>query len=385
MAEKKTKPATPPKPPTDGPSRRLRETWDDLLEQFQPERLRQRFSRENIISALKTLAWVAPLTILIWIWAEREQLDNLPGQTIPIEVRVPGTDKVGTIISPPERNVMVSLRGPRAQLDAIRAQLTRRPIEQRIALDLDPSLEPSTKEYSLSTQSLLESSDFFRPYGVSITDVSPPRLTFTISELESIDLPVRNPPSAQFPNIAAESAYEPSVVRVTAKKQDLADRANLYVYPDLGGRDLTKPGTYEIKGLPLLFSQPLQNKQADMSPATVNATLVVRETNITYTLNSMPVFLSHPADMLDKYQVEYDPFLERITLIGKRDTIDAIASGKLQGAGPKARLEITNTDAPPAAQPRQKVVQYDLPEGVTVSPEDKSRQVRFTVKERVGE
>src|SRR5688572_16294126 len=38
---------------------------------------RDTFSREQIISSLKSLAWVAPLTVLIWIYAEREQLARL--------------------------------------------------------------------------------------------------------------------------------------------------------------------------------------------------------------------------------------------------------------------------------------------------------------------
>ncbi len=388
MVEPKHHPAPPARTAsTDAgsSSRGVRRFFSDLGHQLRSVRIRERFTRDNFISFLKTFVWVAPLTILIWIWAEREQLDTLSGQTVPIEVRIPGTNKVGTIITPRERNVVLSLRGPRAQLDAIRTQLSQRAIEQRVALDLDPQLDPSDKDYNFSAQALLQRSDFFEPYGVTITDVSPAQLAVVISELQTLDVPVRNPPAEQFPNIGPETSYEPSVVRVTGKKQDLLDPASLYVYPNLTGRDLSKPGTYDLKSIPLLPSPSLESKQVTLSPTNVNAALVVREANIAYTLNSMPVFLSHPADMLNKYQVDYDPFLERVTLIGRRETIDAIASGKLAGAAPKARLEITNADAPPNAQPRTKVVQYDLPEGVTVSPADKAKQIRFTVRERSGD
>src|SRR5688500_925653 len=38
---------------------------------------RDTFNREQLLSSLRALAWVAPLTLLIWIYAEREQ--QLPG------------------------------------------------------------------------------------------------------------------------------------------------------------------------------------------------------------------------------------------------------------------------------------------------------------------
>src|SRR5215208_2440283 len=51
------------------------------------EWLRRCLERENLIAGLKTFSWLAPLTLLIWIYAEREQVDRLENQTIPIEVR----------------------------------------------------------------------------------------------------------------------------------------------------------------------------------------------------------------------------------------------------------------------------------------------------------
>ncbi len=387
MSELKTKSSEPA-------SERARDLREDQLrprpldyvrnigELFRPANLRERFSRERISHALRTFAWVAPLTILIWIWAEREQQDELTDQTVPIDVRLPGTNKVATIVSPPERNVVVSLRGPRVQLDAIRAELSQRAMEQRVVLQLDANLEPGPQEYNLPAQGLLQQSDFFRPYGVSITEVRPARLTIVVSELETIEVPVHNPPADQFPNIGTESVYNPPTVRITGKKEDLNGGNGLFVYPDLTGRDLTKPGAYELKNLPLLTGPALRDKQVTIQPATVSATLQVRQANISYTMNSMPVFVSHPADLLDKYQVQYDPFLDRVTLIGPREMIEAIANRQWQGTAPKARIEIVGEDLPPNAQPRSKLVQYDLPEGVTVSPTDKSRRIEVTVRER---
>ena len=59
-----------------GPRAASSRTWrDDVSAEW--TRFTSGFTRENIISNLKTLAWVVPLTLLIWIWAEREQVQRL--------------------------------------------------------------------------------------------------------------------------------------------------------------------------------------------------------------------------------------------------------------------------------------------------------------------
>lgn len=395
MSDLKTKPAPPAAERAESleeeaPRRSVGEFLRDMGDFFHPSNLRDHFSREKVSNALKTFAWVAPLTVLIWVWAEREQLDDLPGQSVPIEVRIPGANKVGTILSPADRNVVVTVRGPRGRLDALRAELSQRAVDQRVILDLDPQLEPRS-DYTFAAQPLLQRSDFFQRFGVTIKEVSPTQLTVSVSELVTIEAPVQNPPAAA--NIGLESVYEPSVVRLTARMEDLeayfrvADaKRDYFVYPDLSRLEMvSKPGNYELKNVPLLPSEPLRGKVISIEPKTVNTTLQVLEPNATWTMPSMPVFLSHPADLLDRYDVDYDPFLERVTLVGKREMIEMLAAGRLQGAAPKARLEVTPADAPPAAQPREKTVQFDLPEGVSVSPADRAKKVRFTVRERSGD
>ena len=44
------------------------------------------FTLENLSSGLKTFMWVAPLTILIWVYAEREQVVQKE-VTLPIAVK----------------------------------------------------------------------------------------------------------------------------------------------------------------------------------------------------------------------------------------------------------------------------------------------------------
>src|SRR5688572_18150053 len=59
---------------------------------------RDTFSREQLLSSLKALAWVAPLTLLIWIYAEREQ-------------QVPGTSRIKIVVKSADETQVARIVG----------------------------------------------------------------------------------------------------------------------------------------------------------------------------------------------------------------------------------------------------------------------------------
>src|SRR3982751_2273948 len=81
---------------------------------------REAFSKQQLIEGVKAFLWVAPLTILIWIYAEREQLATQKNFPIPVEVRSSDPRQVIEIVSPLDGTVRADLVGPRAQLDRVR-------------------------------------------------------------------------------------------------------------------------------------------------------------------------------------------------------------------------------------------------------------------------
>src|SRR4051794_17925404 len=76
---------------------------------------RNTFTRANLLEAVKNLAWVGPLTILIWVWAEREQTQEIVLNDVPVQV----------MSSDPSRfvkgdaHVSLRLKGPQATLDRV--------------------------------------------------------------------------------------------------------------------------------------------------------------------------------------------------------------------------------------------------------------------------
>src|SRR3954464_8233727 len=59
------------------------------------------------MGALKTFLWVAPLTALIWIYAEREQLDPADGVRVKINLISRSNDRLITINGPRDQYVLL--------------------------------------------------------------------------------------------------------------------------------------------------------------------------------------------------------------------------------------------------------------------------------------
>ena len=75
--------------------------------------------------------------------------------------------------------------------------------------------------------------------------------------------------------------------------------------------------------------------------------------------------------------------LEREGFLTVTARLAEIQNGTLEPR-PKARLVITSIDLQAVGEKRSKVVQFDLPEGVVVSPEDRKRTIEYRVVERAA-
>jgi hypothetical protein len=93
------------------------------------------FTMENLLSGLKTFAWVAPLTILIWVYAEREQVVQKE-VTIPIAVK--STDP-GRIVSlrPGDESIVAFIEGPRLAVDRVSELVTQPGVGPVVQIELD--------------------------------------------------------------------------------------------------------------------------------------------------------------------------------------------------------------------------------------------------------
>src|SRR5215211_3341785 len=88
-----------PRPSSPLPYASAARSWrDDVSAEW--SRFASGFTRENVVSNLKTLAWVIPLTLLIWIYAEREQVAPAKDVAVPFELQSVDTDRVVSLKPP---------------------------------------------------------------------------------------------------------------------------------------------------------------------------------------------------------------------------------------------------------------------------------------------
>src|SRR5688572_6820727 len=84
---------------------------------------RDTFSREQFVAALKQLAWVAPLTLLIWVYAERAQQTTVADVRFAVEVQSNNPHAYVQLLEPSDGYASADLTGPRSQLEKLRRDL----------------------------------------------------------------------------------------------------------------------------------------------------------------------------------------------------------------------------------------------------------------------
>src|SRR3954454_16085515 len=95
-------------------------------------------TREQVISNLKTLAWVVPLTLLIWIYAEREQVATTKDVAAPFElVSVDPGRVVSLARATQDRNFILELQGPQARLQEV-IQKLRSDLPHGLKIEIPP-------------------------------------------------------------------------------------------------------------------------------------------------------------------------------------------------------------------------------------------------------
>src|SRR5438105_1454493 len=102
-------------PKLDYEAQKLPHAWRDQLT-FNWRRFASRFTREAVISNLKTLAWVVPLTLLIWIYAEREQVASMKDVAVPFDLVSIDPNVSVSLSRTQDKNLLLELQGPQARL-----------------------------------------------------------------------------------------------------------------------------------------------------------------------------------------------------------------------------------------------------------------------------
>jgi len=374
------------RPTTSEPTKLSNRSWrDDVSSGWR--RFAANVTRESVISNLKTLAWVVPLTLLIWIWAEREQVQPAKDVVVPFELTSADANRVVTLKPPQDTNLVLELSGPQAQLQELLNRLHGGSMPQGLRLEVPTSYSPG-QDYTVRTYDLVSNQRVFAQYGVTVspTNVQPAKLEISVDELVDREAKIYVPPNLK--NV--DATFNPPTVKVRGPRI-LLNRAA--VNPSAGehgqlavlaeGLPRT-PGPFKVDDVVLAapeeLKDPADRVHINDAHVKVAATGTVSQAETSYKMSSMNVWPMKPPNTDDKFHIVMDlPAVQNVTIIGPPDLIDQVKNPAFDPQ-PKAVLVITAADLINPGEKHTKIVKYDLPfKELHVSPEDEKKTVDFKV------
>ncbi|MGA2498535.1 MAG: CdaR family protein [Tepidisphaeraceae bacterium] len=326
----------------------------------------------RVLQCLKTFLFVAPLTLLIWVYAEREQRAPLKDFGITIDVRTNQPDRLVTVVVPEDHRLILDLEGPRASIDAVQNQLSDR--SKPVVLVLPEDVKPGF-EGEINAAEQIGHTDIFARNAVSIERVRPP-LRVKVEAKMTRKVAIRQ---AEHTKIVGDVVFEPDTVAIEgpASVINAIPEDKLVLYADMSKFATRTRGKYEDT-VPLSF--PLAIDRITF-PTSVKAKVDMRE-SLTVTLQTIPVVVQLPASVVekDRYKVSVAQVtLPNVNVSGPPDAIELL---KLQKFPAAAVLELTPEEATTPGEKTKRLTpaSYRMPKDVTVTNPD--REITFTVSDR---
>jgi hypothetical protein len=339
------------------------------LDYAPPLTIRERIARhlpaaDAVVGFLKTLVWVAPLTLLIWVYAEREQNVTQSGIIVPIEVRTNDPNRIVTLRGPADKNVVLELYGPRAKVDHIRDLLRPGANESApLVIDIDPKI--TSGENKTSTIEQINNNPIFKNNGITVKRAEPPNLVVDIDTFEDrTDVQIRpSPESAKL--LAEKPAFVPDTVNLRAPKSVIESHPDeLFVNADLANREelksTTNSGKVTLDRVRLYW--PVSRDNVHITPQTISATVVLKAAqDAKYTIKSVSIFKTTPSGFENQFDVIFKDTISNVEVTGPREQIDTID----KTFKPVAVFEVTAFDKNGTIY---KPLEFKLPPGVTLVP-----------------
>lgn len=344
-----------------------------------PSRLRRwardTFTREQMVSALKQLAWVAPLTILIWAYAEREQ--QVEGHLrLTVEAQSSNPAVAVRLIEPADGVIAVDVRGPRNAVDSLRADQGLR--AGGLRFEVPANLPEGTHPFSVP--GIVARDDRFNT--MSVTDSTPSRITVLIDPIEevSLEVKVREEDQAMFES----PAFNPPKVKVRMPRTTMAaarerSGGTLVAYADLSALPDKKPGEKkDVSGVRVVVPNA-DPDEVGVEPSTVTASFVLREQQETYTIQELVIRRDVANELGELTSVKLNRVnLPGIRVVGPPDAIEKVKA--VEGRNVKAFVTIEAED--PRDTTLRKQIQFWTPDGVKIHPQDVNQTVEVTVRDR---
>lgn len=327
-----------------------------------------------------TMALVVPLTLLIWVWAEREQTVESVEMQFIIDVRSVDPTKVMSIVRGRgmSESVTVQLSGPRAGLDAIKETVTNNPSANRLTIDIDEGFEPSPEPVPISLGSRLNQQKIFESNGVTVKSTNPSTAEVIVDSVVERDLQVKLP--AELASRVETAEFNPKTVKVRGPERvinQLEASGKLVAELDLNSQSqlmTARPGTDIV--LPAEKIKPIVANGVSLDVAQISGGKLRMSQEERGVIRSIAVYVAKPAGLEGQYSVTVTPLtLTNVPVVGPRDLLRKLEADEIQPR-PYALITIGREDI---GKTQERVPSFQqLPPGVRPDTQQLT-PIRFTV------
>jgi hypothetical protein len=338
---------------------------------------RHTFSGASLLSGFKSLLWVAPLSAIIWVYAEQNDAVT-PTEHVVVSVESADPSRVVHLLEPIDGKVSFVIAGTNTNCTKVSDILNSMPA---LPLELPESILATPGEHEVSG-AMINDLELFRTNGVAVSVVNPQTLRVVVEMVHGVDVEVQPAPDGM--NFSAPPVFTPRTVHVTAPDSviDAAKKSNelvAYAHLDQTSEPLS-PGPHEVKTVPL--SLPFGDKSVMPVPSTVAAQYDIKKSDVSYVLQSVPVRVTYPPGFDDKFKAVYDTVVTNVTVTGPEEQIRALREDPNFQPQPWAWFEINpSTDKQPdTTYPRH--LHFELPTGIHLGDQDQNRMISFKLMER---
>ena len=338
------------------------------------------FSRDSFVNSLKSLAWVAPLTALIWVYAVREHVDKM--SNVPITITLRGNDptRFVRLEAPLDGSIHADLNGPQGQLDQVKELLG----SKGVAIEIDHNL--GSGEHEIGVAAELNRLPEIESRGVTVSSCVPPELRVVVDPLRETELEVKARPE-DLQKLKGPPVFTPSKVKIFGPRS-IIDAAvataeavgrPLVVCARLSNDQLANSGKQEISSVAVMPSVELRNPNVSLLPTAVAAVIDVSNAEDTIVLPGVVVLAAQPGNAnADHWKPVFaETNLARMTVTGPKDEIEQLRNGSFR---PSAFFKVVYPAG--GGQPDPAPLTYELPPHCRVSDEDQQRRISYTLQLR---
>jgi len=286
-------------------------------------------SRRRVVEISKTMLVVVPLTLLIWVYAERAQTLS-DSMQINVDLVPADTNLAATIDEPLMASIRIDISGPRTQIDEFKRSIElKTTTDGRLAVPMPPGY--SEGEITLDVATLLNSNSFDRA-GVKVDKATPSTVRVRLDRYIDREVTVAMPRELTVTLQAV--TFEPPRVLVRGPRTTIdADFPNsdstIPIELSSIASVLSVTGVHRVESVPLKQSP---NTRLTIRPQRVNASFEVGSSEREWQIPSVPIAVQRPAGQDGRYTVKLNgpPVITNVRIKGPSSILARFESRELK-------------------------------------------------------